>query len=295
MKYFKSIILIFLSIFLFSCSIEKSLNDIKNYFDDTYVEDININTDLKVHFIDVGQGDAIFIELPNNEAMLIDAGESKTKEKVYDYIKDLGYNEITYVVGTHPHTDHIGALAYIIENMDVKNIYLSKVASNTKTYENLLLTIKNKGKSITAAQKGKYILNSEELKIYFLGPIKDDYKELNNHSAIVKIIFKDKSFLFMGDAEALVEKSLTDVKADVIKIGHHGSDTSSSDDFISKVGAKYGIIMVGENNQYDHPSIDVIKKWERAGTTIYRTDLNGNIVVSSDGTNLEVDLEKGEK
>lgn len=287
MKYFKSFCLLIIILFLSSCSLE-------NLGLDEQPTNIPINDNLKIHFLDVGQGDAIFIELPNNETLLIDAGEAKYQKKVLNYIEKLNYEKIDYVVGTHPHTDHIGGLAYIIENKDIGQIYLPKVSHNSKTYENLLLTIKNKGKQVVGATKDMKIINGEDLKIIILAPTSNKFSNLNNASIVLKIIFKDKSFLFMGDAEESVEKTLTDVAADVIKVGHHGSDTSSSLAFLKKVSPEYAIISVGENNQYNHPSLEVLKRYENLKTKVYRTDLNGTIDLISDGKTIDIKAEKGE-
>ena len=284
MKRLKILFLPLIIIFLTGCN--------WNFYLDEPLPAVTVNNDLKVHYLDVGEADSIFIELPNGETMLIDAGEAQNEEKIADYIENLNYDTINYVIGTHPHADHIGGLAYIIKNFEVKNIYMPKVAANTKTYENLLKTIKSKSLSITVAEKDKKIINTENLKAYFLAPENKKYDELNNYSAILKIVFQDKSFLFMGDSEASVEKTLTDVSADVIKVGHHGSNTSSSSGFIERVNPEIAVISVGENNKYDHPDKDVIKAYEKLGTKIYRTDLNGNIVISTDGENLDVEVEK---
>ena len=284
MKRLKILFLPLIIIFLTGCN--------WNFYLEEPLPAVTVNNDLKVHYLDVGEADSIFIELPNGETMLIDAGEAQDEKKIADYIENLNYDTINYVIGTHPHADHIGGLAYIIKNFEVKNIYMPKVAANTKTYENLLKTIKSKSLSITVAEKDKKIINTENLKAYFLAPENKKYDELNNYSAILKIIFQDKSFLFMGDSEASVEKTLTNVSADVIKVGHHGSNTSSSSSFIEKVNPEIAVISVGENNKYDHPDKDVIKAYEKLGTKIYRTDLNGNIVISTDGENLDVEVEK---
>ena len=248
--------------------------------------------DMVVHFLAVGQGDSTFIELPNKETMLIDAGEEIEKETVKSYIEELGYTKINYLIGTHPHTDHIGGLSYIIENFEVEKIYLPKAKSNTKTYENLLLTIKNTGHSVISAVADKYLFEDDNLEMYFVAPNSNDYTNLNNFSAVLKIDYADVSFLFMGDAETVSENEIeTDIKADVIKIGHHGSDSSSGEKFVKKVKAKYGIISVGEDNQYNLPKQEVINRWENYGTEIYRTDISGNIIVKTDGTEIEVEGE----
>lgn len=252
-----------------------------------------VSSKLKVHYIDVGQGDSIFIELPTGETMLIDAGESYKANLVVSYIKNLGYSSIDYIVGTHPHTDHIGGLAQVINQFNIKKIYMPKAVSTSKTYENLLTTIANKGLSVTTAKAGVNIIKQGNLKVDIIAPNSASYSNLNNYSAVIKIIYGSKKFLFMGDAETKSENEiLTDVSSDVIKIGHHGSDTSSGESFVNKVNAKYVIIMVGSNNKYDHPYQAIISRWQNKGATIYRTDLNGNIVVTSDGNSININTSR---
>ena len=255
---------------------------------------INMNNDLlKVHYLDVGQGDSIFIELPNNETMLIDAAESYQSENIINYLKYLNYQKIDYVIGTHPHTDHIGGLKDIINTFEIGKIYMPKVVSTTKTYESLLMAIKDKNLKINTAKAGTSIIDTDALKINILAPNNSTYTELNNYSAVTKITYGTTKFLFMGDAEKLSENEIKeDVTADVIKIGHHGSNTSSSIDFIKKVNAKYGIISVGLNNKYNLPKEETITNWENSGTKIYLTSTNGTIRASSDGTNIKIESEK---
>ena len=274
-------------------SIDNNVTDIPN----EDIVDIPSNNEkdnlLKVHFIDVGQGDSIFIELPNNETMLIDAGESSKEEVVSEYINTLGYNKINYVIGTHPHSDHIGGLAHIINSFNIEKIYMPKALSTSKTYENLLNTIYKNNKNIITAKAGIKIIDEDNLKINILAPNNNNYSNLNNYSVVIKINYKSKSFLFMGDAEILSENEiLTDVSADIIKIGHHGSDTSSSESFLSKVNPKYAIIMVGENNKYNHPNQTILDRLERNNIITYRTDLNGNIAITSDGNEINVEVSR---
>ena len=255
---------------------------------------INTNNDLlKVHYLDVGQGDSIFIELPNNETMLIDAAESYQSENIINYLKNLNYQKIDYVIGTHPHTDHIGGLKDIINTFEIGKIYMPKVVSTTKTYESLLMAIKDKNLKINTAKAGTSIIDTDALKINILAPNNSTYTELNNYSVVTKITYGTTKFLFMGDAEKLSENEIKEnVTADVIKIGHHGSNTSSSIDFIKKVNAKYGIISVGLNNKYNLPKEETITNWENSGTKIYLTSTNGTIRASSDGTNIKIESEK---
>ena len=242
-----------------------------------------------IHFLDVGQADSTFIELPGKRCMLIDAGEKENEEMISNYIKKLGYQKLDYFVMTHPHSDHIGGAKGQIETFDIGAIYLPKAVTTSKTYLHLLTAIEEKGKKITTGKQGVIILDEQDLKIEILSPTKEEYKNLNNYSIVLKMAYKNKSFLFMGDAETLVEEDLgKNVKADVIKIGHHGSDTSSSIDFVKKVNPSLGIISVGKDNTYQHPSKEIIKRWETVGTKIYRTDEEGTIILETDGNEITV-------
>lgn len=285
-------------IILLAFLIINNQDKIKNLFNQNNNQNqndyINMNNDLlKVHYLDVGQGDSIFIELPNNETMLIDAAESYQSENIINYLKNLNYQKIDYVIGTHPHTDHIGGLKDIINTFEIGKIYMPKVVSTTKTYENLLMTIKDKNLKINTAKAGTSIIDTDALKINILAPNNSTYTELNNYSVVTKITYGTTKFLFMGDAEKLSENGIKeDVTADVIKIGHHGSNTSSSINFIKKVNAKYGIISVGLNNKYNLPKEEIITNWENSGTKIYLTSINGTVRASSDGTNIKIESEK---
>ena len=285
-------------IILLAFLIINNQDKIKNLFNQNNNQNqndyINTNNDLlKVHYLDVGQGDSIFVELPNNETMLIDAAESYQSENIINYLKNLNYQKIDYVIGTHPHTDHIGGLKNIINTFEIGKIYMPKVVSTTKTYESLLMAIKDKNLKINTAKAGTSIIDTDTLKINILAPNNSTYTELNNYSAVTKITYGTTKFLFMGDAEKLSENEIKEnVTADVIKIGHHGSNTSSSIDFIKKVNAKYGIISVGLNNKYNLPKEETITNWENSGTKIYLTSTNGTIRASSDGTNIKIESEK---
>ena len=248
---------------------------------------------LRVNYIDVGQGDSIFIELPNKETMLIDAGESYEADNVINYIKNLGISKIDYIVGTHPHTDHIGGLEEVINTFDIGSIYMPKATSTSKTYLDLLTTISDKGLSVKTAKSGVVILDEDNLKLEFIAPNSDSYSELNNYSAVLKLTYLDNTFLFMGDAETLSEDEITsDVDADVIKVGHHGSDSSSSLEFVKKVSPEYAIIMVGEGNSYNHPYQSIIDRYLSVGANVLRTDLDGNIVCDSDGVDVSCKKDK---
>ena len=287
MKKIRIVLLICLCLLVVGCANPFVESDDKNS-----VSTFNGDT-LRVNYIDVGQGDSIFIQLPNKETMLIDAGEAYEVDNVINYLNNLGIKKIDYVVGTHPHTDHIGGLEEVINTFDVGAIYMPKVSSNSKTFEDLLTTISNKGLKVKTAKSGVVVLDEDNLKLEFIAPNSDNYSNLNNYSAVLKLTYLDNTFLFMGDAETLSEDEITsDVDADVIKVGHHGSDSSSSVEFVKKVSPEYAIIMVGEGNSYNHPYQSIIDRYESVGAKVLRTDLDGNIICDSDGVDVTC---KGDK
>ena len=287
MKKIRIVLLIILCLLVVGCANPFVEND-----DKTSISTFSGDT-LRVNYIDVGQGDSIFIQLPNKETMLIDAGEAYEVDNVINYLNNLGITKIDYAVGTHPHTDHIGGLEEVINTFDIGSIYMPRASSTSKTYEDLLTTISNKGLKIKTAKSGVVVLDDDNLKLEFIAPNSDSYSELNNYSAVLKLTYLDNTFLFMGDAETLSENEITsNVDADVIKVGHHGSDSSSGIEFVKKVSPEYAIIMVGEGNSYNHPYQSIIDRYENVGAKVLRTDLDGNIVCDSDGVDVTC---KGDK
>ena len=240
--------------------------------------------ELKVSYLDVGQGDSIFLELPDSKTMLIDAGNPENASFVSAYIRSAGYSKIDYVVATHPHDDHIGGLPEVVKAFEIGAIYMPKVGSNTASFEKLLTEIERKGYKITTARAGVNILQDGILRIDILAPVKDSYRDLNNYSAVIKLVYGSTSFIFMGDAEKLSERQITaDVNSDVLKVGHHGSDYSSGSSFIKKVSPRFAVISVGKDNDYGHPSSKTLTALAKNKVTTYRTDLEGTIVFRSDG------------
>lgn len=248
---------------------------------------------LTVHYIDVGQGDSEFIEFPDGQTMLIDAGEREYGGEVCDYIASLGYSQITYVVATHPHSDHIGGLPQVFESFDVQNVFMPNASSSSKIFSELLDAVELEGCPVLQAKSGADVFESGTAHAYFLSPVYEEYDNLNDYSAVLRVTFGDTAFLFMGDAEEPVEEQLSgDISADVVKVGHHGSSTSSSADFVSRVSAQYAVMEVGADNSYGHPHEEIVERWQSSGAKVLRTDELGDIVISSNGSSLSVSSQK---
>ena len=246
--------------------------------------------DLLIDYIDVGQADSILIR-NQDKVMLIDAGTNEAGETVVNYLENLGITKIDYLIGTHPHEDHIGGLDDVINKFDIGQIYMPKIETTTKTFEDVLEAIENKNLTVTAPNKGDEIVLGQATGEFMTEPILDK-DNLNVSSLVFRLEFGNNSFLFMGDAEEENEKTISWPKTDVLKVGHHGSSTSSSEEFLKQVQPQYAIIMVGEDNSYGLPTQETINKLNTIGSTIYRTDENGTIQLTSDGNTIEIKTSK---
>ena len=254
-------------------------------------ENNNVDGSLSVHFIDVGQGDCIYIN-QGEYNMLIDAGNNEDGEKLVSYLKNLNVNGFDYVIGTHPHEDHIGGMDDIINNFEIDNYYMPDKLSTTKTFEDVLDALDNKGLSYTVPNiDDEFKLGDATFKVIYSG---DDTNDINDSSIVLKMTYGDNTFLFTGDATSNVEEIILnkDIKSDVLKVAHHGSSYSSTTEFLDKVDPKYAIISVGTNNSYNHPASITLQKLSNRDITVYRTDLDGTIIFTSDGTNLSVQTNK---
>ena len=247
------------------------------------------SSDLTVHFLDVGQADCIIAELPNSQILMIDGGSRSSRQVVLGYINSLGIETIDYLVITHPHEDHIGGLPEVIDAFDIGMIYMPRASNNTQIFERLLIAIQDNGYSINTARAGVNIFSSPELKIDIVAPVGDSYRDLNDYSAVVRLVYGSIAFLFTGDAEAVSEGEITaDIRADVLKVSHHGSHTSTSQSFLNKVEPSYAVISVGSGNSYGHPSDAVMSRLSAAGVSVYRTDESGTIVIVTDGESINI-------
>ncbi len=242
---------------------------------------------LKVYFLDVGQADAILIQ-EEDKNMLIDAGNNNDGPLLVAYFQSLGITSFQYVVGTHPHEDHIGGLAAVINSFEIEKVYIPDAITTTKTFENLLDALETQNLTYTVPTIGEtFTLNNATLEVLYTGTNTSD---LNNTSIVLKMKYGNNSFLFTGDATSTTEKYLIekDIQAEVLKVGHHGSKYSSTEEFLDKVNPTYAIISVGQNNSYDHPSQSTITKLENRNIEIYRTDELGTILVTSDGQEIQI-------
>ncbi len=266
---------------------------------------INVDGNLQIHFIDVGQADSILIKQDNNY-MLIDGGNNEDGDMLVKYLKEQGVEKLDYIIATHPHEDHIGGLDDVLNEFDTDLVLMPDKITTTKTFEDFLLAIKNRqdtknknGENVTLKKvpklEEKYNLGNASFVIY--APNSSSYDELNNYSIVIKLSFGNNTFLFTGDAEKLSEKEMLDknydLKADVLKIGHHGSSTSTSDEFLEAVSPKYAVLSVGEDNLYNLPKKTVMDKFKNNNIPVYRTDEQGTIILNSDGTNITFNKEAG--
>ena len=243
---------------------------------------------LSVHFLDVGEGDSIFIELPEHKAMLVDAGDSYLGLDITEYIQKAGYRKIDYLVATHPHADHIGSMSYIVRHMPVGDVYMPRVSEDSVPFRNLLSALKEQGLTVKEGKAGVNILHSGETSVDILAPESIDEEELNNCSLVIKLTYGKRSFLLTGDAGKGVLNGAKDLQSDVLKAGHHGSKTSLSRSLLEKISPDITVISCGKNNDYGHPHKEVLEMLADAHSTVYRTDKDKTVIISTDGNTLTV-------
>jgi len=245
------------------------------------------SSDFRITFLDVGQADSILVEC-DGHSMLVDGGNVEDSDLIYSVLKRKGIEQLDYVICTHAHEDHVGGLTGAL-NYATASVALSPVTSyDSKAFTNFANIVAKQGLELQRPQpEDTFSLGSAT--IIVLGPVKD-YDDTNNTSIVVKVLFGETSYLLTGDMERKAELDLiesgADLSADVLKIGHHGSNTSSSYAFLNEVMPSYAVISCGEGNSYGHPHEEVLSRLRDADTVLYRTDLQGDIILTSDGTNI---------
>lgn len=248
----------------------------------------------EIVMIDCGQADSILIMAPEGN-VLIDAGEDKDAHDIMETLSKYDIHSIDIMIGTHAHADHIGGMQTIVENYDIEKIILSPTPHTSKTFENLINAIEVKGCDTEKAKPGT-THNLGDLEIEIIAPV-EDYEELNASSVVAIVSYGEADFLFTGDAEKDAEEDFINNVRDVevLKAGHHGSSTSSSELLLDKAQPEIVIISCGEGNSYGHPHKEALDRFQDYGMQIYRTDELGDIVLKTDGFNIEVTSENGEK
>lgn len=256
---------------------------------------------LTVHFIDVGQGDCIFVQTPDGENMIIDGGEKGNEDVIIPYLQSKGVETLHYVVATHPHSDHIGSLDNVIDAFTVQNVVMPRLSKNntptTKVYKDFLTSVKKSGAKVTAATVG-LTFSVGEATCTVLSP-KEQSDDMNNMSVVLRLDYGENSFLFTGDAETPVEKQMMQgeyasyLDVDVLKLGHHGSSTSSGKTFLNAASPAYCVISCGVGNDYGHPHKETMDKLSKMNTTVLRTDEMGTVRVFSDGHKISWESDNG--
>ena len=224
------------------------------------------------------------MELPNGQTLLIDAGEKEYGEAVTSYIKSLGYESIDYVIPTHPHSDHIGGMAQVLNAFSIGKVYMPRKEHTTAAFTRMLDVIETKEIPLYTAKAGVTILEDGALRIEVLSPVSQTYEDMNNYSAVVKVTYGESEILFTGDAEKTVEQQLLskDLESEILKVGHHGSSTSSSKTFLQRVKPRYAVISCAKHNDYGHPHRETMTALGQLGCTVLRTDEMGTIVLDAD-------------
>lgn len=250
---------------------------------------------MTVSFIDVGQGDCTLVYSPDNGVILVDSGEADKAQTVINYLNSLGIETIDYCVVTHPHSDHMGSMAQIMSEFNIENLIIPELSEinipTTKTYENFLLSAEENADEIIPAQAGT-TYSVGDIALSVLGPVSQN-EDLNNMSVVVKIEYKESSFLITGDCsfdeeDELMENDYNALESDVIKIGHHGSSGSTSADWLEAVNPQIGVISVGSDNSYGHPTKTVLDRLDDFDIEYYRTDVVGTVVFETDGKAISV-------
>ncbi len=251
---------------------------------------------LKLHFIDVGQGNSTFIVAPDGQTMLYDAGGDDTSSGriVVDYIKSIGYDYIDVAIFSHPHADHINGATTVFEELKVKSVYYPKVTHTTRTFENFVEAVKKAGLKFKTAKAGVEIPFGE-VSATLVAPLSDKYDNLNDYSTTIKLVWGNTSVLLTGDVEETSENeminSTQDLDIDLLLVPHHGSNSSTTDEFLDKTTPKYAIISAGKDNSYGHPHKEVMDRLNERNIKVYNTTELETIVAALDGQKVYINGE----
>lgn len=297
-KIFLYFTIVLSAVILTSCS-SNLIDDINSNLNIPSSQTLNSKDILEIQYIDVGQADANLIKLPDSRIIMIDAGGNSSATDLVNNLKSQGIKKIDYLIATHPHEDHIGGMDNIIENFDIGTFYMPKVDDSqiptTKTYEDVLTAVKNKNLKINQGKADMKIINETDILFDFIAPNSSYYDGLNSYSIVCRLNYGNKKFLFMGDAESDSEKEILNnnfnVKADVLKCGHHGSHSSSSIDFLKACNPSYAIISCSSDNKYGHPHKKTIDSLNKLNIKTYITANVGTITVKCDKENIYIDTE----
>ena len=250
------------------------------------------STNVTIKFIDVGQGEAILIALPE-KTMLIDAGPTGSAPKIAQVLQELGRDKIDYLVATHPDEDHIGGMADVISNTQIGTIYAPNKTNNTATYRKFLAAIQNNNLQITLAEAGTIIDQTDSYKLEILWPKKDaNFPDTNDYSIIIKLTVGNKTFLFTGDAPTNAILNSNPGHIDVLKLSHHGSRTGTTEVLIHKLSPTYAVLSYAVDNSYGHPMQSVLNALHKHSVEVWGTGANGTITITCDGTNIDISGEK---
>lgn len=250
---------------------------------------------IEIHFIDVGQADCSLV-LCDGDTLLIDGGNTEDSDDIIEYLDTVGVDTLDYVICTHAHEDHVGGLADVLESFTVtENIFAPQTGADTKCYNNFLDEAAKQNKEIITPTPG-YTFSLGNSTVEILGPVTEEYNDINDTSIVTKISLGNKSFLFTGDMEREAEQDLLDagasLKANVLKVGHHGSENSTTYPFLREVMPEIAVISVGEDNKYGHPTEEALSRLRDADVKVYRTDMQGHIIIKSDGKSINVTTQK---
>lgn len=242
---------------------------------------------MSVHFLHVGQADCIFVQTSAGKNVLIDSGNNTHQKKVIAYLKKRDVETIDILIATHPHHDHIGGMDGLIETFTVNALYLPPLSHGTRTYKKLKEAVANENITVFQAKTGQTIRLADDIRMDVLAPLGKRYEQMNDHSLVLKLTHGKNRFLFTGDAgikseREMLEKHL-DVKADVLKVGHHGANTSTSDAFLKAVDPQYAVITTGGTNDDTFPSDKIIGRLKQQQVTTFRTDQLGTVIAVSNG------------